>query len=55
MTIFGDGLQTPSSHVDDVAPLIAHSPFVPAINQVFNVELIHLIQFSVSRGNCRSI
>lgn len=39
MTIFGDGLQTRAfSHVDDVAPLIARSPLVPAaINQVFNV------------------
>jgi len=26
MTIFGDGLQSAFSHVDDVAPLIAHSP-----------------------------
>ncbi len=39
MTVFGDGLQTRAfSHVDDVAPLIARSPLVPAaINQVFNV------------------
>lgn len=39
MTVFGDGLQTRAfSHVDDVAPLIALSPRVPAArNQVFNV------------------
>jgi UDP-glucose 4-epimerase len=39
MTVFGDGLQTRAfSHVDDVAPLIARAPLVPAaINQVFNV------------------
>jgi UDP-glucose 4-epimerase len=39
MTAFGDGLQTRAfSHVDDVAPLIARAPLVPAaINQVFNV------------------
>jgi UDP-glucose 4-epimerase len=39
MTVFGDGLQTRAfSHVDDVAPLIASSPRVPAArNQVFNV------------------
>jgi len=39
MTVFGDGLQTRAfSHVDDVAPLIARSPLVPAaFNQVFNV------------------
>jgi len=39
MTIFGDGLQTRAfSHVDDVAPLIARSPLVPAArNAVFNV------------------
>jgi len=39
MTIFGDGHQTRAfSHVDDVAPIIARSPLVPAArNQVFNV------------------
>lgn len=39
MTVFGDGTQTRAfSHVDDVAPLIARSPLVPAAtNQVFNV------------------
>jgi UDP-glucose 4-epimerase len=39
MTIFGDGMQTRAfSHIDDVAPLIARSPLVPAaMNQVFNV------------------
>jgi UDP-glucose 4-epimerase len=39
MTIFGDGLQTRAfSHVDDVAPLIARSPFVDgALGKVFNV------------------
>jgi UDP-glucose 4-epimerase len=39
MTIFGDGQQTRAfSHVDDVAPVIAQSPFVPAArNEVFNV------------------
>ncbi len=39
MSVFGDGLQTRAfSHVDDVAPLIAQSPLVPAAqNQVFNV------------------
>jgi len=39
LTIFGDGLQTRAfSHVDDVAPLIARAPLMPAaINQVFNV------------------
>ena len=39
MTIYGDGLQTRAfSHVDDVAPLIARAPLVPAAyNQVFNV------------------
>lgn len=39
MTIFGDGLQTRAfSHVDDVAPLIAKAPFVPAAyNQTFNI------------------
>ncbi|HXY38395.1 MAG TPA: NAD-dependent epimerase/dehydratase family protein [Vicinamibacteria bacterium] len=39
MTVFGDGSQTRAfSHVDDVAPLIARSPLLPAArNQVFNV------------------
>jgi UDP-glucose 4-epimerase len=39
MTVFGDGLQTRAfSHVDDVAPVIAKSPLVPAAeNQVFNI------------------
>jgi UDP-glucose 4-epimerase len=39
MTVFGDGLQTRAfSHVDDVAPLIARGPLVPAArNSVFNV------------------
>lgn len=39
MTIFGDGKQTRAfSHVDDVAPLIARAPLVPAaMNEVFNV------------------
>jgi UDP-glucose 4-epimerase len=39
MTVFGDGLQTRAfSHVDDVAPVIAKSPFVLAAeNQVFNI------------------
>lgn len=39
MTVFGDGLQTRAfSHVDDVAPVIARSPLVPAARQqVFNV------------------
>ncbi len=39
MTVFGDGLQTRAfSHVDDVAPIIARSPMVPAaFQQVFNV------------------
>jgi UDP-glucose 4-epimerase len=39
MTAFGDGLQTRAfSHVDDVAPIIARSAFVPnAYNQVFNI------------------
>src|SRR5579884_1426677 len=39
MTVFGDGLQTRAfSHVDDVAPLVARSPLVPAArNAVFNV------------------
>lgn len=39
MTIFGDGEQQRAfSHVDDVAPIIARSPFVDAArNSVFNV------------------
>lgn len=39
MKIFGDGLQTRAfTHVDDVAPLIARAPLVPAaVNEVFNV------------------
>lgn len=39
MTIFGDGSQTRAfSYIDDVAPLIAKGPMVPAArNQVFNV------------------
>jgi UDP-glucose 4-epimerase len=39
MTVFGDGLQTRAfSHVDDVAPVIARAPLVPAAtNQVFNI------------------
>ena len=39
MTVFGDGLQTRAfSHVDDVAPIIARSPLVPAaMNEVFNI------------------
>ncbi len=39
MTLFGDGLQTRAfSHVDDVAPVIACAPHVPAARQqVFNV------------------
>ncbi len=39
MTVFGDGSQTRAfSHVDDVAPVIARSPLVPAArNQAFNV------------------
>ncbi len=39
MTVFGDGTQTRAfSHVDDVAPVIARSPFVPgAWDQVFNI------------------
>jgi UDP-glucose 4-epimerase len=39
MTVFGDGLQTRAfSHVDDVAPVIARSPLVPAARcSVFNV------------------
>jgi UDP-glucose 4-epimerase len=39
MSVFGDGLQTRAfSHVDDVAPIIARSPLVPAAyNQTFNI------------------
>lgn len=39
MTVFGDGTQTRAfSHIDDVAPHIARSPFVPeARNQVINI------------------
>jgi len=39
MTIFGDGLQTRAfSHVDDVAPLIARAPLMPAAyNETFNI------------------
>ena len=39
MTIFGDGKQTRAfSYVDDVAPIIARSPLVPAAqNRIFNV------------------
>jgi UDP-glucose 4-epimerase len=39
MTIFGDGLQTRAfSHIDDVAPVIARAPLVPAaMGRVFNV------------------
>jgi UDP-glucose 4-epimerase len=39
MTVFGDGLQTRAfSHVDEVAPIIAQAPLVPAaMNQVFNI------------------
>jgi UDP-glucose 4-epimerase len=39
MSVFGDGLQTRAfSHVDDVAPIIARAPLVPAARQgVFNV------------------
>lgn len=39
MSVFGDGLQTRAfSHVDDVAPIIARSPFEPAAyNQIFNI------------------
>jgi UDP-glucose 4-epimerase len=39
MTVFGDGLQTRAfSHVDDVAPIIARSPWVEgARNEIFNV------------------
>jgi UDP-glucose 4-epimerase len=39
LPVFGDGTQTRAfSHIDDVAPLIARSPLVPAArNEVFNV------------------
>jgi UDP-glucose 4-epimerase len=39
MSVFGDGLQTRAfSHVDDVAPVIARGPLVPAAyNRVFNI------------------
>lgn len=39
MTIFGDGMQTRAfTHIDDVAPVIARSPQVPAaINRTFNI------------------
>ncbi|MCE9564910.1 MAG: NAD-dependent epimerase/dehydratase family protein [Planctomycetes bacterium] len=39
MTVFGDGLQTRAfSHIDDVAPMIARSPLVPAAyNETFNI------------------
>jgi UDP-glucose 4-epimerase len=39
LTVFGDGTQTRAfSHVDDVAPVIARAPRVPAaINRTFNV------------------
>jgi len=39
MSVFGDGLQTRAfSHVDDVAPVIARAPIVPAANnEIFNV------------------
>src|SRR5262245_24131738 len=39
MTVFGDGLQTRAfSYIDDVAPVIARAPLVPAaIDQVFNI------------------
>jgi UDP-glucose 4-epimerase len=39
MTVFGDGLQTRAfSHIDDVAPIVARSPLVPAAYQrVFNI------------------
>jgi UDP-glucose 4-epimerase len=39
MSIFGDGTQTRAfSYIDDVAPIVARSPLVPAArNQVFNV------------------
>ena len=39
MPVFGDGLQTRAfSHIDDVAPIIARSPLLPAArNETFNV------------------
>ena len=39
MRVFGDGLQTRAfSHIDDVAPVIAASPLVPASsNEVYNI------------------
>ena len=39
MTIFGDGTQTRAfSHIDDLAPVIARAPQVPAAyNEVFNI------------------
>jgi UDP-glucose 4-epimerase len=39
MTVFGDGLQTRAfSYIDDVAPVIARAPLVPAAqNEVFNI------------------
>jgi UDP-glucose 4-epimerase len=39
MPVFGDGLQTRAfSHIDDVAPVIARSPFLDAArNEVFNI------------------
>lgn len=39
MSIFGDGSQTRAfTHVDDVAPLLARAPLLPAAaNQVFNI------------------
>jgi UDP-glucose 4-epimerase len=39
MTVFGDGRQTRAfSYIDDVAPVIARSPDVPAArNRVFNI------------------
>ena len=57
MTIFGDGLQTRAfSHIDDVAPVIARAPEVPAsFGQVFNVgadEPVTVLQLAheVARG-----
>jgi UDP-glucose 4-epimerase len=39
MPVFGDGQQTRAfSHIDDVAPVIARAPLVPAAaNRVFNI------------------
>ena len=39
MPVFGDGLQTRAfSHIDDVAPIIARAPAVPAsANEVYNI------------------